>query len=334
MLLARKSDKRAGTATGRTHPDRVTTEGATNSECHIPEPQAPRRLATSPGVDNLQPRTRQSGGVPSGPRLLQVGGLAAMGRRELDHQSVPQKRTLDRRSWRSRPSRRCYEIIHAYDKGLVPRDPTRPCPLQRVAVGTANTSKSAPSGMGLKQCHRLVQDRSVSADRTHDVGTRRACRLLRRIANRRAPAIRLHRGNQRTMLLNEQQLAEGVGFEPTMRRKPHSGFQDRRHRPLGEPSWPGQGTGAALPSSSTEPLPAAWERPTSPTHARQSPRRWTVRGRRRAVHGPIPPAPCPPSSEGQSAATRWTRDHGRGSGGARTCGESAARPPGPPSRAR
>jgi hypothetical protein len=30
--------------------------------------------------------------------------------------------------------------------------------------------------------------------------------------------------------------AEGVGFEPTMRLTPHSGFQDRRHRPLGEPS--------------------------------------------------------------------------------------------------
>jgi hypothetical protein len=30
--------------------------------------------------------------------------------------------------------------------------------------------------------------------------------------------------------------AEGVGFEPTMRLAPHSGFQDRRHRPLGEPS--------------------------------------------------------------------------------------------------
>src|ERR1700729_1810612 len=29
--------------------------------------------------------------------------------------------------------------------------------------------------------------------------------------------------------------AEGVGFEPTMRLTPHSGFQDRRHRPLGEP---------------------------------------------------------------------------------------------------
>ena len=30
--------------------------------------------------------------------------------------------------------------------------------------------------------------------------------------------------------------AEGVGFEPTMKLTPHSGFQDRRHRPLGEPS--------------------------------------------------------------------------------------------------
>ena len=38
-------------------------------------------------------------------------------------------------------------------------------------------------------------------------------------------------------------MAEGVGFEPTMRRKPHSGFQDRRHRPLGEPSRQANDTG-------------------------------------------------------------------------------------------
>ena len=31
--------------------------------------------------------------------------------------------------------------------------------------------------------------------------------------------------------------AEGVGFEPTRTRQRPSGFQDRRHRPLGEPSW-------------------------------------------------------------------------------------------------
>jgi hypothetical protein len=31
--------------------------------------------------------------------------------------------------------------------------------------------------------------------------------------------------------------AEGVGFEPTRKLTPPSGFQDRRHRPLGEPSW-------------------------------------------------------------------------------------------------
>ena len=30
--------------------------------------------------------------------------------------------------------------------------------------------------------------------------------------------------------------AEGVGFEPTVTRQRHSGFQDRRPRPLGEPS--------------------------------------------------------------------------------------------------
>ena len=30
--------------------------------------------------------------------------------------------------------------------------------------------------------------------------------------------------------------AEGVGFEPTKRIAPLTGFQDQRHRPLGEPS--------------------------------------------------------------------------------------------------
>jgi len=38
---------------------------------------------------------------------------------------------------------------------------------------------------------------------------------------------------------------EGVGFEPTVRVTPHSGFQDRRHRPLGEPSRCGPSVPAA-----------------------------------------------------------------------------------------
>jgi SAM-dependent methyltransferase len=45
--------------------------------------------------------------------------------------------------------------------------------------------------------------------------------------------------------------AEGVGFEPTMSVTTHNGFQDRRHRPLGEPSWlrrAGQGRRFAAPS--------------------------------------------------------------------------------------
>jgi hypothetical protein len=48
--------------------------------------------------------------------------------------------------------------------------------------------------------------------------------------------------------------AEGVGFEPTMRRKPHSGFQDRRHRPLGEPSRPCQATQGSLQVSRVLPV--------------------------------------------------------------------------------
>ena len=36
--------------------------------------------------------------------------------------------------------------------------------------------------------------------------------------------------------LSRDHKAEGVGFEPTMSVTTHSGFQDRRHRPLGEPS--------------------------------------------------------------------------------------------------
>lgn len=39
-----------------------------------------------------------------------------------------------------------------------------------------------------------------------------------------------------TAAVPENQRAEGVGFEPTMTVTSHSGFQDRRHRPLGEPS--------------------------------------------------------------------------------------------------
>ncbi len=38
------------------------------------------------------------------------------------------------------------------------------------------------------------------------------------------------------------QPAEGVGFEPTRKLAPPSGFQDRRHRPLGEPSSLRRGT--------------------------------------------------------------------------------------------
>src|SRR5258708_38407720 len=38
------------------------------------------------------------------------------------------------------------------------------------------------------------------------------------------------------------QSAEGVGFEPTRKLAPPSGFQDRRHRPLGEPSSLRRGT--------------------------------------------------------------------------------------------
>jgi len=45
----------------------------------------------------------------------------------------------------------------------------------------------------------------------------------------------IHR--KRTQMTNLQVRAEGVGFEPTNRVTPVSGFQDRRHRPLGEPSW-------------------------------------------------------------------------------------------------
>src|SRR5215472_11883992 len=47
--------------------------------------------------------------------------------------------------------------------------------------------------------------------------------------------------------------AEGVGFEPTSKVTPASGFQDRRHRPLGElsgfryqPDYSGAGPGEAV----------------------------------------------------------------------------------------
>jgi site-specific DNA recombinase len=54
-------------------------------------------------------------------------------------------------------------------------------------------------------------------------------------------------------------VAEGVGFEPTRARKRPSGFQDRRHRPLGEPSWsraqPYRQRGRAKPSPT---VAASW----------------------------------------------------------------------------
>src|SRR5262249_55221374 len=41
--------------------------------------------------------------------------------------------------------------------------------------------------------------------------------------------------NRLVKIISERR-AEGVGFEPTSKVTPTSGFQDRRHRPLGEPS--------------------------------------------------------------------------------------------------
>jgi hypothetical protein len=49
--------------------------------------------------------------------------------------------------------------------------------------------------------------------------------------------------------------AEGVGFEPTMRLAPHSGFQDRRHRPLGEPSADND---SAVTAGVTQPSRRPW----------------------------------------------------------------------------
>src|SRR5260221_14339930 len=43
-------------------------------------------------------------------------------------------------------------------------------------------------------------------------------------------------------IMQVSQPAEGVGFEPTRKLAPPSGFQARRHRPLGEPSSLRRGT--------------------------------------------------------------------------------------------
>ena len=48
---------------------------------------------------------------------------------------------------------------------------------------------------------------------------------------------RLQEGNRNAYFCCSER-AEGVGFEPTRTRQRPSGFQDRRHRPLGEPSSP------------------------------------------------------------------------------------------------
>ena len=47
---------------------------------------------------------------------------------------------------------------------------------------------------------------------------------------------KVDRTSQANRQVRSRRSAEGVGFEPTMKLTPHSGFQDRRHRPLGEPS--------------------------------------------------------------------------------------------------
>jgi hypothetical protein len=55
----------------------------------------------------------------------------------------------------------------------------------------------------------------------------------------------IHRGACVLSIAAQGLQAEGVGFEPTMELSPHSGFQDRRHRPLGEPSRSFQGRASA-----------------------------------------------------------------------------------------
>ena len=57
-------------------------------------------------------------------------------------------------------------------------------------------------------------------------------------------------------------MAEGVGFEPTRTVTRPSGFQDRRTRPLCEPSWPTEankyGTSEMLGKRTGEALGHVW----------------------------------------------------------------------------
>src|SRR5205823_6828899 len=77
--------------------------------------------------------------------------------------------------------------------------------------------------------------------------------------------------------------AEGVGFEPTMTLPRHSGFQDRRHRPLGEPSWYDEVTANPQVNGHVQECHGCGRRP--PTSARQ---RWRQQRRVRAIVPPLP----------------------------------------------
>ncbi len=116
---------------------------------------------------------------------------------------------------------------------------------------------------------------------------------------------------QRTKSLHD--VAEGVGFEPTMRRKPHSGFQDRRHRPLGEPSWHGNDTGETLaqPSDgisdgSLRSSTIGKREPRTATQADHRPGTRRARLRRRVVQG----APnCRPPATDCEFGPHWAGCH-------------------------
>jgi hypothetical protein len=82
--------------------------------------------------------------------------------------------------------------------------------------------------------------------------------------------------------VKRSEFAEGVGFEPTRTVTRPSGFQDRRTRPLCEPSWPKEASKYGTSEVPGKPTGVAM----GPVWARTTHRDWKTR---RAIIQVVPP---------------------------------------------
>jgi hypothetical protein len=124
-----------------------------------------------------------------------------------------------------------------------PRIPhTRPAATKH---GHPAVSNGVVTALRRSSAHNFLVDRQrgVSGTCSLDSRTSRGGDRARHGPCTSAPRRSPQSGSRRTERAGWQHLlsclcrsAEGVGFEPTRTRQRPSGFQDRRHRPLGEPS--------------------------------------------------------------------------------------------------